>query len=82
MSVREQVPKSLRGPVGLASLGVGVIFIVVGYIVGMLGLTLTIGLQGLGDALTTGDSLVVLAIGVGAIVVGYAGWRGFLYFSY
>lgn len=83
MTLREQVPKPLRLPVGFASLAVMIIGVAVGYILMMLGLTLYFNLNGLEEgAITQMESIQVMATGVGATVLGYLGWRGFNYFSY
>jgi hypothetical protein len=82
MSIRERVPKPLRGPVGVASLGVMLLGVAVGYIVTMLGITLYFDLNGLDEQITSVEALQVTAVGVVALFVGWLGWRGFTYFSY
>lgn len=81
-TIRERVPQSLRGPVSIASMGLGMFGITIGYILTLLGITLYFDLNGLGDAITTTESIVVTVIGLAALVVGYLGWRGFMYFAY
>lgn len=82
MTIREQVPKPLRLPVGFASLGVMVAGLAVGYILMMLGITLFFDLNGLGQQITTMEALTVAAMGLVATIAGYGGWKGFNYFSY
>lgn len=82
MSVREQVPMSLRGPVGVTSLGLFVLGAAVGYILVLLGITLYFNLNGIGSAFTSTESLIVVAVGLTSLGVGYVGWKGFNYFSY
>lgn len=81
VTLKEQVPKPLRGPMGLVSLVVGVLGISVGYIITLLGLSLYFDLT-LPNQISAGESLVVLAVGLVALAVGYFGWRGFMYFAY
>lgn len=82
MSVREQVPKAFRGPVGFASLGVMILGVAGGYVLALLGTTLYFGLNGLGEAVTQTEAMTVAFIGVLMLVVGYVGWKSFNYFSY
>lgn len=82
MTIREQVPKPLRLPVGFASLGVMILGAAIGYILIMLGITLYFDLNGLDEAITNIEALQVLATGIVATVVGWLGWKGFNYFSY
>ncbi|KTG09937.1 hypothetical protein AUR64_09960 [Haloprofundus marisrubri] len=72
----------MQQPLGLASLGLTLVGAVVGYVLTMLGITLYFNLNGLGDAITTVDSFIVIATGVVCLVAGYAGWRGFMTFAY
>ena len=81
-TTRERVPPTLRGPVSILSLGVGVFGIAVGYILTILGVTLFFDLNGLGDAITATESVVVTVAGVALLALGYLGWRGFMYFAY
>lgn len=81
-TIRERVPQSLRGPVSIVALGIGMVGITVGFIITVLGVTLYYDLNGLGEAITTTESLVVVAVGLLGLFVGYLGWRGFMYFAY
>ncbi|MFC4449793.1 hypothetical protein [Halorussus aquaticus] len=57
--------------------------IVVGYILTMVGLTLYLGLDPIQQgAVSTVEAISVTAIGIGTLVTGYLGWRGFNYFAY
>lgn len=82
VTIRERVPESLRGPVSLVALAVGVLGITVGFIITVLGVTLYYDLNGLGETITTIESLVVVVIGLAVLFVGYLGWRGFMHFAY
>lgn len=83
MALREQVPKPLRGPVGFASLTVMLFGVVFGYVLTVTGITLYFGLQPFPEgAVTATESLIVTAVGLAVVGVGYAGWRGFNYFAY
>jgi hypothetical protein len=81
MATRQRVPSKVWGPLGFASLVVGILGVVVGYIFVMLGMTLFFDLNPT-VSLTDAGSLVVIAVGLGAVVVGYLGWRGFVRFAY
>lgn len=81
-TLRERVPQSLRGPVSIASLGLGMLGITVGYMLTIFGVTLYYDLNGFGPDITTGESFLVIGIGLAVLVVGYFGWRGFMYFAY
>jgi len=80
MSVRQRVPDALRGPLGAASLLVGIAGAVLGYIFTMLGVTLVFGLNDKG--LTTVQSATVIATGLALVGVAYAGYKGFMTFGY
>lgn len=83
MTLREQVPKPLRGPVGFASLGIMLIGVTIGYILTSVGLTLYLDLHPIEKgAVSTTEGIVVTAIGAVLLGVGYLGWRGFTYFAY
>jgi hypothetical protein len=84
MSLREAVPKPLRGPVGFASLGVMILGIATGYIITILGITLYFQLHGppVEGNISTSESIQVTVVGLLCLVSGYLGWKGFLYFSY
>lgn len=83
MAIRERVPKPLRGPAGFASLVVMVFGVVVGYVLVTTGLTLYFDLHPIQQgAISDFEGIAVTAVGVAALVAGYAGWRGFNYFAY
>ena len=81
MATRQRVPAGVRGPLGFVSLGVGILGVVLGYLFTMLGVTLYFDLNPTVSLTNTG-SLVVVAVGLGALVLGYLGWRGFMRFAY
>lgn len=81
MATHQRIPAAVRGPLGFASLVVGVLGVVVGYIFTMLGATLYFDLNPT-VSLTDIGSLVVVATGLGGLLVGYLGWRGFMRFAY
>jgi len=81
-TLKEQVPKPLRTPVGLLSYIVGIVGATVGWVLATLGVTLLLELQGLGDSITTMESVTVIVTGVVVAVIGYYGLRGYMYFSY
>lgn len=82
MAARERVPPQLRGPVSLLSIGLGILGITLGYVLTILGITLYFDLNGLDEAITATESAVVIVAGLALLVVGYFGWRGFMYFAY
>ncbi len=83
MAIREQVPKPLRGPAGFASLTVMLLGVVIGYILITTGLTLYFNLDPIEQgAVSNFEAIAVTGIGVGTLVIGYLGWRGFNYFAY
>lgn len=83
MTLREAVPKPLRTPLGLVSFFVMLFGITVGYIVTVLGITEYYNLnRPPQSAISNVESLLVLAIGIACLVIGYLGWKGFLEFSY
>lgn len=82
MALKDQVPKSLRGPLGFGSLGVMILGLVVGYILTMVGFTLYFEMADPGEALSAAESLSISGVGILSIVVGYLGWKGFNYFAY
>lgn len=83
MALREQVPKSLRGPVGFASLAVMLVGLTVGYILTTTGIVLYTGLHPIEQgSVSSGEGIAVTVIGVVILVIGYMGWRGFTYFAY
>lgn len=82
MSIRERIPPVLRGPVGLASLVVMLAGVTVGYVVTVLGVTLYFDLNGLDEGITDVEAVQVTLVGLGALTVGWLGWRGFTRFAY
>ena len=82
MALKDQVPKSLRGPLGFGSLGVMIFGLVVGYIFTTVGLTLYFEMADPGEALSSAQSLAISGLGLLSVVVGYFGWKGFNYFAY
>ncbi|MFB6221636.1 MAG: hypothetical protein ABEH90_09370 [Halolamina sp.] len=81
MSLREQVPKPLRGPVGFGSLAVMIVFIAVGYVLTTLGITMAAGLSA-PQGLSFMESVTVMVIGMVCLIISYLGWKGFNYFAY
>ncbi len=81
MTLREQVPKPLRGPVGFGSLGVMVVFIAIGFVLTTLGLTMVAGLS-VPEGLSKVESVTVAVIGIVCLTISYLGWKGFNYFAY
>ncbi len=81
MSVSNRVPEGLKGPLGIASLCVMILGLVLGYIFTMVGVTLFFDLNGI-QGISSTESLIVIVTGLVSIVVGYAGWRGFMGFAY
>lgn len=63
------------------SYGVALVGITVGYVLLMLGTVLYYDLA-LDEQIGTADSVIVLASGIVALIVGYLGIKGFMYFSY
>ncbi|WP_115862323.1 hypothetical protein [Halorussus litoreus] len=82
MALKDNVPKTLRGPIGFGSIGVMILGIVVGYIFTATGITLYFGQGVPAESLTTVESLAISAFGLACLVVGYAGWKSFNYFAY
>lgn len=82
VTLRERVPQSVRGPVSIVSLAMGMLGITIGYILTVFGVTLYYDLNGFGEEITTVESVVVIGVGVAILVLGYLGWRGFMYFAY
>lgn len=82
VTIRERVPPIARGPVSVVSLGLGVIGITLGYVITLLGITLYFDLHSVDKSLTAIESMVVIVIGLAFFVIGYLGWRGFMYFAY
>lgn len=65
----------------MVSLAVMILGLVTGYIFTMIGVTLYFDLNGI-EGISSGESLIVLATGIGCIVAGYFGWKGFIGFAY
>lgn len=80
MSVEQRVPAWLVGPAGVASLFVGLVSIVLGYIFTVIGVTLFFGLNGI-QGITQSEAVVVIATGVVLVGVAYLGYRGFMRFA-
>lgn len=81
MTIRERVPKSLRGPLGFGSLGVTLVAIAVGYILTVMGAIFTAGL-GAPSGASRVESATVLVVGIVCLFVAYLGWKGFTHFAY
>lgn len=79
-TLKEAVPSSVRGPVGIGSLIVGVFGLTIGYILFVLGVSLVYDLAP--HTVSTTEGGMVVLTGIGLAVLGYAGLRGFMYFSY
>lgn len=82
MTLKDQVPNRLRGPVGFGSLGVMILGLVVGYIFTLVGITLYFGMGDPAEALSAVESLLISVVGVLCIAVGWLGWKSFNYFAY
>ncbi|SIR03276.1 hypothetical protein SAMN05421858_1185 [Haladaptatus litoreus] len=83
MALKNSVPRSLRGPVGLLSIVVALLGVIIGYIYVLFGISLYFKLiPQMESTMSTGESLIVLVTGIVFFVIGYAGWRGFNYFAY
>lgn len=80
-TIRERVPPALRDPLALASVGVMVLGVTVGYVLIVLGISVLLRLV-LPAELSVIDGAIVTAVGLASTAVGYLGWRGFTYFSY
>lgn len=79
-ALKESLPPAARGPVGVGSLVVGIFGFTVGYILFVLGIMLAYDLAP--QEVSTLDGLLVLVLGAALIGLGYAGLKGFMYFSY
>lgn len=82
MALKDNVPKSLRGPIGFGSLGVMILGLVVGYILTLAGLTIYFGMGDPAEALSAIESITIMGVGLACFAVGYAGWKSFTYFAY
>lgn len=82
MPTRERIPPALRGPVGVASLCLMLAGVTVGYVITVLGVTLYFDLNGLDERITDVEAVQVTLVGIGALTVGWLGWRGFTRFAY
>lgn len=80
-TIRERVPAALRDSLALASVGLMVLGLTVGYVLIVLGISVLLGLV-LPAELSAIDGAVVAAVGLASTAVGYLGWRGFACFSY
>lgn len=81
MASHQEIPADARGPLGFVSLVIGVLGVIIGYIFVMLGITLYFDLNPT-VSLTNAGSIVVIITGLGALVIGYLGWRGFMRLAY
>jgi nicotinamide riboside transporter PnuC len=81
METYQRIPAEVRSPLGFVSLVIGILGIVIGYIFVILGVTLYFDLNPTVSLTNTG-SLTVVATGLGALVIGYLGWRGFMKLAY
>jgi len=79
-TLKNSIPESARGPVGIGSLFFGLLGFTVGYIFTLLGIIFYYGLAP--QTLPTTDSVIVLLLGFGFLGLGYAGLKGFMIFSY
>lgn len=79
--IKGRVPAAARDPLAIASVGVMVLGLVVGYVLVTLGISVYLGLVLPAD-LTAVDATIVTVLGLVAAAAGYLGWRGFVYFSY
>lgn len=79
-TIKERVPSAVQEPLALASVGVMTLGLTVGYILITLGINVYLGLV-LPTELSAVDAAIVIALGLVSAVVGYLGWRGFMYFS-
>jgi glycopeptide antibiotics resistance protein len=80
MSTSQRLPSAIEGPLGVVSLIVGILGAVLGYIFVVLGVTMYFDLNSI--TISNTQSLIIVATGVVAIVLAYAGWRGFMRFAY
>lgn len=81
MTIRERVPKGLRGPIGFGSLGLMIVGVAVGYILTILGFIFTMGLNA-PQGVSRGEAFGVFVVGIVALALAWLGWRGFNYFAY
>lgn len=82
MTLRNRVPERVAGPIGFGSLVLMILGTTFGYILALTGISTYFGHTIPASDLTGVEALIITGIGVGLIVVGYLGWKGFLYFSY
>lgn len=82
MTLRNSLPEKVARPVGLGSLLVMILGLAFGYVLFMTGLSTYFGHTVPADDLSSLEAVAVSGIGVGLVVLGYFGWKGFLYFSY
>ena len=84
VTLKQRVPKRLRTPISLLSIGTGLVGLVIGYILTLSGLAAYYDLLGLqkGGGLTGTESLIVAGTGIVLLVVAYLGFKGFMYFAY
>ncbi len=83
MALKNRVPKSFRGPIGLLSIIVALLGVIIGYIYLLFGLSLYFELiPQMDDTMTSTESLIVIGTSIVFLLIGYSGWRGFNYFAY
>jgi hypothetical protein len=82
MTLKNRVPKRAALPLGFGSLAVMVIGLIIGYILVMVGITTFFGQTIPSEDLSRVEALTISGVGVASILLGYIGWKGFLYFSY
>jgi TRAP-type C4-dicarboxylate transport system permease small subunit len=82
VTLKERVPKSLRTPVSLLSILIGLVGLTVGYIFTLSGLAAYYKLLGIPGGISSIDSLIIFGAGIFLLGVAYMGFKGFMYFSY
>lgn len=82
MTLRSRLPERVARPVGFGSLLVMILGLTFGYVLVMTGLSTFFGHTIPASDLSSLEALVISGVGVVLAVVGYFGWKGFLYFSY
>lgn len=82
MTLRNRLPEPLSRSIGFGSLLVMILGLAVGYILFMVGVSTYFGHTLPADDLSGIEALVITGIGIVCAVIGYFGWKGFLYFSY
>lgn len=80
MAANQRLPAAAKGPLGLASLVLGIVGAVVGYVFVVLGITMYFDLNSL--TISNTQSIVIVVAGFVCLAVAYAGWRGFMRLAY